>query len=110
MQAVTMPSSSTTPCPTTRGACCVLRGAERGRACPAAWAEIPDAETHLPGAAFLVAVVPDEDPDLEPTVRIHSPDEHVIPYEVMCWFLERVADQVEGCRAGFTQGDPEAVE
>ncbi|MET4647879.1 hypothetical protein ABZY10_14565 [Streptomyces sp. NPDC006539] len=56
---------------------------------PAAWAEIPDAETHLPGAAFLVAVVPDEDPDLEPTVRIHSPDEHVIPYEIMRWFLER---------------------
>jgi hypothetical protein len=33
---------------------------------PAAWAEIPDAETYLPGVAFLVAVVPDEDPDLSP--------------------------------------------
>lgn len=48
----------------------------------AAWTEIPNAATHLPGAAFLVAVIPDEDPDLEPTVHIHGYDEHVIPQEV----------------------------
>ena len=77
---------------------------------PAAWAEIADAQSHLPGAAFLVAVVPDEDPALEPTVRIHSPDDHVVPYEVMRWFMEQVADQVAACRAGFAQGDPEALE
>ncbi|MEW2623772.1 hypothetical protein [Streptomyces sp. NPDC048106] len=77
---------------------------------PAAWAEIPNAETRLPGAAFLVAVIPDEDPDLEPTVHIHSHDEHVIPYEIMRWFMEHVAEQVERCRIAFEQGEPEAVE
>ncbi|GAA3371678.1 hypothetical protein GCM10017744_100370 [Streptomyces antimycoticus] len=50
----------------------------------AAWAETPRAETHLPGAALLVAVIPDEDPDLEPAVHIHGHDEHLTPYEVMC--------------------------
>ncbi|MFF5981429.1 hypothetical protein ACFY78_21520 [Streptomyces olindensis] len=77
---------------------------------PAAWAENPNAETHLPGAAFLVALVPDEDPDLEPTVHIHSHDDHVIPYEIMRWFTEQVADQVERCRIAFEPGEPEAVE
>ena len=77
---------------------------------PAAWAEIPNAETHLAGVAFLVAVIPDEDPDLEPTVHIHSYDEHVIPYEIMRWFMEHVAEQAERCRIAFDQGEPEAVE
>ncbi|MFJ3941849.1 hypothetical protein [Streptomyces parvus] len=77
---------------------------------PAAWAETPNAATHLPGSAFLVALIPDEDPDLEPTVRIYSPDEHVIPYEITQWFMEQVADQVERCRIAFEQGEPEAVE
>jgi hypothetical protein len=49
---------------------------------PAAWADIPDAETYLPGPAFLVAVVPDEDPAREPTIRIDSTDEHAVPYEI----------------------------
>ncbi|MER6154773.1 hypothetical protein ABT147_04420 [Streptomyces sp. NPDC001868] len=66
---------------------------------PAAWAE-----THRPGVAFLVAVIPDEDPDLEPTVHIHSHDEHVIPYEVMHWFMEHVAEQVARIRIAFEQG------
>ncbi|MFD9427684.1 MULTISPECIES: hypothetical protein [unclassified Streptomyces] len=74
-------------------------------------AENPDAVvTHLPGAAVLRALVPDEDPNLEPTVRIHSPDEHVVPYEIMRWFMEQVADQVERCRIAFERGRPEAVE
>ncbi|MGW6444535.1 hypothetical protein [Lentzea sp. NPDC055074] len=73
----------------------------------AAPVETPDAEPHWPEAAFLVAVVPDEDPALEPAVHIHSHDEHVIPYEIMRWFMERVADQVEGCRLGFEQGAAE---
>jgi len=68
---------------------------------PESWADIPNAETHLPGAACLTAVVPDEDPDLDPTIRVHSPGGHAIPYEIMRWFMERVAEQVEGCRAGF---------
>ncbi|MFF8866237.1 hypothetical protein ACF08B_29765 [Streptomyces sp. NPDC015139] len=79
-------------------------------AAPAAWAENPSAERHLPGAAFLVAFVPDEDPDLEPTVHIHSHDEHVIPYEIMRWFMEQVAGQVERCRIAFEQDGREAVE
>ncbi|WP_328885353.1 hypothetical protein [Streptomyces sp. NBC_00316] len=73
---------------------------------PAEWAETPDAAPHLPGAAFLVAFVPDEDPDLEPTVHMHSHDEHVIPYEIMRWFMEQVADQVERCRVALAEGDP----
>ncbi|MER5411004.1 hypothetical protein [Streptomyces sp. NPDC002769] len=74
-------------------------------------AEHPDAAvTHSPGAAFLVALVPDEDPTLQPTVRVYSPDEHVVPYEVMRWFMDQVADQVERCRIAFEQGEPEAVE
>lgn len=72
---------------------------------PAA-AEDPSAERHLPGVAFLVALVPDEDPGLEPTVHIHSHDEHVIPYEIMRWFME----QVERCRIVFEQDGREAVE
>lgn len=77
---------------------------------PAAWTEIPDAETYLPGRAFLVAFVPDEDPALEPTVHIHSHDEHVIPYEIMRWFMERLADQVERCRAALVEGEGEAAD
>lgn len=74
-------------------------------------AENPDAEvTHLPGAAFLVTHVPDEDPNLQPTVRVWSPDERVVPLEVMRWYMEQVADQVERCRIAFEQGEPEAVE
>ncbi|MFD5103080.1 hypothetical protein [Streptomyces albidochromogenes] len=79
-------------------------------ATPYPWAEAPKASDHLPGAAFLVALVPDEDPDLEPTVRVYSPNERVIPYEIMQWFMEQVADQVERCRIAFEQGEPGAVE
>ncbi|MFI1531459.1 hypothetical protein [Streptomyces griseus] len=77
---------------------------------PTSWAKIPNAETRLPGTAFLVAVIPDEDPGLEPTVHIHSHDEHVVPYEIMRWFMEQVAGQVERCRIAFEQREPEAVE
>lgn len=74
-------------------------------------AENPDtAVTHLPGAAFLVTHVPDEDTNLQPTLRIWSPTERVVPYEVMRWYMEQVADQVERCRIAFEQGEPEAVE
>lgn len=78
-------------------------------AAPAAWADLPDAETHIPGRAFLVAYVPDEDPNGEPTVHVHSHDEHVIPYEIMRWFMEQAADQVERCRAALAEGAGTAV-
>lgn len=76
---------------------------------PASWAEIPNAETHLPGAAFVVAVIPDEDPKLEPAVHIHGHDEHV-PYEIMRWFMEQVAEQIERCRLAFEQEASETVQ
>lgn len=77
---------------------------------PAAWAETPNAPAHLPGPPFVMAFIPDEDPDPEPTVLIHSPDNNVIPYAIMRWFMEQVADQVERCRIAFAPGGPEAVE
>ncbi|MFF4765095.1 hypothetical protein [Streptomyces sp. NEAU-H3] len=77
-------------------------------ASPGSWAEIPSAESHLPGAAFMVAVIPDENPDREPTMHVHSHDEHVIPYEIVRWFMEHVAEQVDRCRIALEQGQPEA--
>ncbi|MFE4450166.1 hypothetical protein [Streptomyces sp. NPDC056796] len=77
---------------------------------PTACADLPQAASHLPGAAFLVAYVPDEDPTVEPAVHIHSHDEHVIPYEVMNWFMEAVTDQVERCRRAMAEGVPDAEE
>jgi hypothetical protein len=72
------------------------------RPVPVVWADIPGAVSYLHGSAIVVAMVPDEDPALEPTVHIHSDDEHVIPYEIMRWFMELVGNQVEGCRAALT--------
>ncbi|MBF9073162.1 hypothetical protein [Streptacidiphilus fuscans] len=62
------------------------------------------------GAPLLRALVPDEDPNLEPTVHVYSPDGHVVPYEIVRWFMGQVADEVERCRIAFEQGEPEAVE
>ncbi|CAL9533211.1 hypothetical protein SUDANB32_04078 [Streptomyces sp. enrichment culture] len=63
--------------------------------------------THLPGAAFLTTLVPDEDPAAEPTVRVHSPEEHVVPYEITrrC---KQAADQVEHCRKARPVNRPAA--
>ncbi|MER7173285.1 hypothetical protein [Streptomyces mesophilus] len=76
---------------------------------PVEGAEGLSGQRYLPGSAFLVAFVPDEDPHQEPSLHIHSHDEHVIPYEIMCWFMEQVADQVERCRIAFGQEGPEAA-
>lgn len=67
---------------------------------PADWADIPGAASHVPGLAFLVTYVPDEDPDAEPAVHVHSQDEHVIPFEIIQWFMQLSGDRVEQCRAG----------
>lgn len=75
---------------------------------PADRASIPNAETHLPGPAFLTAVVPDEDLTRAPTIVVHTNGERVIPYEVMHWYTEKVAEEVERCRAALiesSQGD-----
>ncbi|MFD7862248.1 hypothetical protein [Streptomyces sp. NPDC059783] len=76
---------------------------------PAEWAGNPAAVSHLPGAAFLIAVIPDEDPELEPTVHLYGDNERAVPYEIMRWFMEHVTEEVERCRAAFEQGGPEAV-
>ncbi|MEU2611134.1 hypothetical protein ABZ570_06020 [Micromonospora sp. NPDC007271] len=70
---------------------------------PPAWASSPDAETHLPGAALLTAVVPDEDLIRQPTIVVHPDSERVIPYEVMRWYLGKVAEEVERCRAALIE-------
>jgi hypothetical protein len=64
---------------------------------PAAWADMPNSSTHMPGPAVVIAVVPDEDPDQEPTVSFQSG--HKFPYEVMRWFMEVVAEEVQRCHA-----------
>jgi hypothetical protein len=75
---------------------------------PDSWADNPDAVTHLPGPPFLVALVPDEDPALEPTVHVTGPGEHVVPYPVMVWFMEHVAAEVERCRTALAaNADPD---
>lgn len=76
---------------------------------PTSWADIPGASTHLPGAPFLVAVIPDEDPSREPTVHVHDRDETVIPFVIMRWFMDLVADEVERCRSELTRGSPDAM-
>jgi hypothetical protein len=58
---------------------------------PCGHARVPDAQTN--GAALLVAVIPDEHPELEPTVRVHGRDV-VVPYEIMRWFMEQVTEEV----------------
>ena len=65
---------------------------------PATWADIPNAVSHLPGPAFMVALVPDEDPALEPTIHIHNHDERVVPHEILAWFMAKVVEEVERCR------------
>ncbi|WP_418960296.1 hypothetical protein [Streptomyces tritici] len=79
------------------------------RPAPAEGADEDAPAGHLPGPAFLVALVPDEDPSAEPTVRIYTPDERAVPYEIMRWFMDQVTDQVERCRTGFEQAEPEAA-
>ncbi len=75
---------------------------ELSEAVPAAetWAGITDAPTHLPGAAFVVAVIP-EDPERAPIVHMNT---HDVPYEIMYWFMEHVAQEVDRCRVPFEQG------
>ncbi|MGW1883118.1 hypothetical protein [Streptomyces sp. NPDC001970] len=62
-------------------------------------------EIHL-----VTAIVPDEDPDREPTVRFDERGGHRdVPYEVMRWFMDRVAAEIENSRAWMAL-DPPLVE
>ncbi|GAB2629625.1 hypothetical protein GCM10027168_71620 [Streptomyces capparidis] len=74
---------------------------ELSEAVPAPAGGAPGTSSHLPGRAFLAAFVPDEDPAPEPTVHIHSHDEHVVPYEIMRWFMTRVTAEVDRNRAAL---------
>ena len=66
---------------------------------PASWEQISGAASHVPGPALVVAMVPDEDLSVEPTVWFARGEEHGIPYEMMCWFMENAAQEVERCRS-----------
>jgi len=73
---------------------------------PASWAGIPNAVTHLPGRNLVIAVVPCEDRTVEPTMCFLRNDEDIeIPYEIMRWFMEMVAEDVQHCRAAMSAAD-----
>ncbi|MFF7590506.1 hypothetical protein ACFZCK_23770 [Kitasatospora purpeofusca] len=60
--------------------------------------------------AVVTAVIPDEDPALEPTVCFDPQGRHLdIPYEVMRWFMDQVADEIRTSRA-WMRLRPELVE
>lgn len=64
-------------------------------------ADIPGAEKYRHGTALIAALVPDEDPSLEPTVHLCSLNDCFIPYEVMRWFMQYVDAEVQSCRAAM---------
>jgi hypothetical protein len=64
---------------------------------PSEWRNIPGAVKHLPGSAFLIAIVPDEDLTREPVIHIHDTGRDV-PYAVMTWFMTQVADEIRRVR------------
>ncbi|GHF86881.1 hypothetical protein GCM10018790_75480 [Kitasatospora xanthocidica] len=60
--------------------------------------------------AVVTAVIPDEDPAREPTVCFDPQGRHLdIPYEVMRWFMDQVADEIRTSRA-WMRLRPELVE
>ncbi|MFJ4745093.1 hypothetical protein [Streptomyces sp. NPDC088775] len=59
---------------------------------------------------LVTAVVPDEDPGREPIVCFDPQGRHLdIPYEVMRWFMDQVADEIRTSRA-WMRLRPELVE
>ncbi|MFI1660676.1 hypothetical protein ACH4ZU_38080 [Streptomyces sp. NPDC020472] len=48
---------------------------------------------------LAVGVVPDEDPAREPTVWFDPRGEREIPYDVMRWFMDAVAEEIRTSRA-----------
>ncbi|MFC4612260.1 hypothetical protein ACFO9E_31590 [Streptomyces maoxianensis] len=63
------------------------------------------ADARMPGRDFMAALVPDEDPSREPEFHVHSPDGHVVPYEIVHWFMGHVADEVQRCRGAMQEAD-----
>jgi hypothetical protein len=44
-----------------------------------------------------MAMVPD-DPTREPTIHVHGNGERAVPYDVIRWYMEKVAQEIERCR------------
>ncbi|MFB7663605.1 hypothetical protein ACFC1R_06580 [Kitasatospora sp. NPDC056138] len=60
--------------------------------------------------AVVTAIIPDEDPAREPTVCFDPQGRHLdIPYEVMRWFMDQVAEEIRTSRA-WMRLRPELVE
>ncbi|MEU9048103.1 MULTISPECIES: hypothetical protein [unclassified Kitasatospora] len=60
--------------------------------------------------AVVTAVIPDEDPAREPTVCFDPQGRHLdIPYEVMQWFMDQVAEEIRTSRA-WMRLRPELIE
>ncbi|MFD9124566.1 hypothetical protein [Kitasatospora sp. NPDC059571] len=60
--------------------------------------------------AVVTAIIPDEDPAREPTVCFDPRGRHLdIPYEVMRWFMDQVAEEIRTSRA-WMRLRPELVE
>ncbi|GLY36955.1 hypothetical protein Amsp01_029790 [Amycolatopsis sp. NBRC 101858] len=53
---------------------------------------------------IMMAVVPDEDLTIEPTVRVHAPEVYSVPYEVMVWFMAKVAEEIARSRPDVSRG------
>lgn len=64
---------------------------------PAAWSAIEGAVRELPGNAFLIAVVPDEDLTRTPFVLI---GDHEVPFTVLQRFVRIVEAEDKRVRAG----------
>ncbi|MEE1746099.1 MULTISPECIES: hypothetical protein [unclassified Streptomyces] len=59
---------------------------------------------------LVTAVVPDEDPARKPTVCFNPHGPHMeVPYEVMCWFMRQVDEEIRISRA-WMRLRPELVE
>ncbi|MFF9014581.1 hypothetical protein ACF09C_16635 [Streptomyces sp. NPDC014870] len=55
------------------------------------------------GSTLLIGIVPDEDPDREPTVCVTPPSgHHHVPYEVMRWFMEHLDREIATSRGWMT--------
>ncbi|MCC3761731.1 hypothetical protein K3N28_01415 [Glycomyces sp. TRM65418] len=76
------------------------------RHAPESWSESFKTVPWLPGEAFLMALVPDEDLDREPSLHLFGPNGKELPHAVMLWFMEVVAEEVARCRANLEQARP----
>ncbi|WP_410586827.1 hypothetical protein [Amycolatopsis sp. lyj-23] len=50
------------------------------------------------GSVIMIGVVPDENLTVEPAVRVCAPAGHCVPFEVMAWFMEKIAEEIARSR------------